>query len=127
VDEAQLQELLARAKAFIFPGLEDFGIAPVEAMAAGRPVIAYAGGGALDTVVPGVTGELFTALTPEALAQTVRDFDPARYDPPTIRRHAEQFDRGVFGQRLRQFIDRQWAAHRAALYGELKTTEQQGE
>lgn len=127
VDEVQLRELLARAQAFIFPGLEDFGIAPVEAMAAGRPVIAYAGGGALDTVVPGVTGELFSPLTPEALAQTVRDFDPARYDPPTIRRHAEQFDRSVFGRRLRQFIDRQFAAHRAALYGDLKTTEQQGE
>src|SRR5690606_5155765 len=56
---ARIRELMQGCKAFLFPGLEDFGIAPVEAMAAGRPVIAFAGGGALDTVLPGVTGEHF--------------------------------------------------------------------
>ena len=58
-------------KAFLFPGLEDFGIAPVEAMSAGRPVIAFRAGGALDTVVPGKTGEFFDTQTPESLQQAV--------------------------------------------------------
>jgi glycosyltransferase involved in cell wall biosynthesis len=115
VGDEELQKLLSQARAFIFPGLEDFGIAPVEAMAAGRPVIAYAGGGALDTVKPGVTGEFFTELTPESLAGAVRDFDPTRYDPATIRSHAEQFDQAVFQRELKRFVDEQSAAHRAAL------------
>ena len=63
----ELARLYAGAKAFIFPGLEDFGIAPVEAQAAGRPVIAFAGGGALDTVLPGETGEFFAEQTVESL------------------------------------------------------------
>ena len=113
VDDEALQGLLSRTRAFIFPGLEDFGIAPLEAMAAGRPVIAYAGGGALDTVQPGVTGEFFTELTPESLAGVVREFDPTRYDPATIRRHAEQFDRAVFQQKLGQFVEERFTAHRA--------------
>ncbi len=59
----QIRELLRGCKAFLFPGLEDFGIAPVEAMSVGRPVVAFGGGGALDTVIPGVTGELFAEQT----------------------------------------------------------------
>lgn len=110
----ELQQLFARARAFVFPGLEDFGIAPVEAMAAGRPVIAYAGGGALDTVKPGVTGEFFTEPTPESLAGAVRDFDPTRYDPATIRRRAEQFDRTVFQRELGRFVEERFTTHRAA-------------
>jgi len=114
VGDDELQELLSRAGAFIFPGLEDFGIAPLEAMAAGRPVIAYAGGGALDTVEPGVTGEFFTELTSESLADAVRNFDPARYDATIIRRHAEQFDRAVFQRELRNFVEERFTAHRSA-------------
>lgn len=118
VSNEELQKLLSRARAFIFPGLEDFGIAPVEAMAAGRPVIAYAGGGALDTVIPGVSGELFTALTPESLASVIRDFDPARYDPAIIRRHAEQFDRAVFQRKLELFVGETFTAHHTTLQHE---------
>ena len=64
---ASVRELLRGCRAFLFPGLEDFGIAPVEAMSSGRPVIAFGGGGALDTVVPGVTGELFAEAEAEKL------------------------------------------------------------
>ena len=74
----ELARLYAGAKAFIFPGLEDFGIAPVEAQAAGRPVIAFAGGGALDTVIPGKTGEYFTEQTVESLKAVLTGFDPCR-------------------------------------------------
>jgi glycosyltransferase involved in cell wall biosynthesis len=104
VPDKEMRQLLARCRAFIFPGLEDFGIAPVEAQAAGRPVIAFAGGGALDTVVEGVTGTFFHGQSPQALAEAVRSFDEARYDPAVIREHAERFDTAVFKQQLRQFI-----------------------
>ena len=100
----EVRELLRGCRAFVFPGLEDFGIAPVEAMAAGRPVVAYGGGGALDTVMPGVTGELFEEQTAESLAATLRRFDPAAYDPAAIRGHAEQFSSAAFRAKLAAHI-----------------------
>jgi glycosyltransferase involved in cell wall biosynthesis len=100
VPDDDLPDLMARCKAFLFPGLEDFGITPVQAQAAGRPVIAYGGGGALDTVIPGVTGELFHELTVESLMAVMRDFDAARYDTAAIRAHAERFDTRHFETQL---------------------------
>jgi glycosyltransferase involved in cell wall biosynthesis len=91
VDDHTLHELLAGCRAFIFPGAEDFGIAPVRAMAYGKPVIAYAAGGALDTVIDGVTGVLFRPQTAEALAEAVVESSRVTFSPEIIRRHAEQF------------------------------------
>jgi glycosyltransferase involved in cell wall biosynthesis len=101
-----VREHYARCKAFLFPGEEDFGISPLEAQAAGRPVIAYAAGGALDTIKPGVTGELFHEQTVDALAKVLKDFDTSRYDPQRIRRHALQFDSSVFKKRMKAFVER---------------------
>jgi glycosyltransferase involved in cell wall biosynthesis len=112
VPDDQLPDLMARCKAFIFPGLEDFGITPVQAQAAGRPVIAYGGGGALDTVIPGVTGEHFAEPTVESLMRVMADFDPARYDVRTIRAHAERFDRAVFDRAITAYVERAWDAFR---------------
>lgn len=97
---AQVRELLRHCKAFLFPGLEDFGIAPVEAMACGRPVIAFGAGGALDTVVPGVTGELFAEQTSASLLATLAGFDAAAYDPAACRAQAEKFSAANFHRRL---------------------------
>jgi len=105
VPDDQLPDLMARCKAFLFPGLEDFGITPVQAQAAGRPVIAYGGGGALDTVIPGQTGELFHELTVESLMRVMRDFDASRYSTGVIRQHAERFDTTVFERELNAYID----------------------
>ncbi|MBN1487901.1 MAG: glycosyltransferase [Anaerolineae bacterium] len=91
VPDADLPRLFARCKAFIFPGLEDFGLTPVEAQAAGRPVIAYGAGGALDTVVAGITGTFFYEATPESLAKVVSDFDVDAIDPQDCTRNAERF------------------------------------
>jgi glycosyltransferase involved in cell wall biosynthesis len=104
VSEADLPGLVARCRAFLFPGLEDFGIAPVQAMAAGRPVIAFAGGGALDTVIENQTGHLFHEPTVQSLIFTLQSFNPSRFDPLAIRTHALQFDRKVFQQGLRDFL-----------------------
>ncbi len=110
VPDDDLPALMARCKAFLFPGLEDFGITPVQAQAAGRPVIAFRGGGALDTVVPGVTGELFNALTVESLSAALRAFDPAAYDPAAIRTHALRFDTAVFNRAITAAVDAAYAA-----------------
>ena len=107
VPDAELKRLYAGCKAFIFPGMEDFGISPLEAQASGRPVIAYGAGGALETVVPGVTGEFFGDQSAESLADVVSRFDPGSYDPAAIRRHAETFDTEVFKQRIAGFVQRQ--------------------
>lgn len=100
----RILELLCGCKAFLFPGLEDFGIAPVEAMSVGRPVIAYRGGGALDTIVPGVTGELFAEQTWESLSTTLAAFDPDAYSPAACRAQAERFSVQGFRQKLLSFL-----------------------
>ncbi len=100
----RIRELLRGCKAFLFPGLEDFGIAPVEAMSAGRPVIAFGGGGALDTVIPGVTGELFATQQWESLYAILETFRPEAYDPLACRQQAEQFDETLFRQRLLTYL-----------------------
>jgi glycosyltransferase involved in cell wall biosynthesis len=108
VSEEELGQLLAHCRAFIFPGYEDFGIAPVEAQAAGRPVIAYAAGGALDTVIEGETGIFFHEQTPEALAEATRCLDSIDFDPAVIRRNAECFSMSRFKQELGSFIEEKW-------------------
>ena len=110
----RVRELLQGCRAFLFPGLEDFGIAPVEALSAGRPVIAFAGGGALDTVVPGVTGEFFTEQRVESLATAVDAFDAVAYDPAACRRHAERFSAAQFRSKLTAYIDAVLASPQSA-------------
>lgn len=105
VPDADLPDLLARARAFVFPGEEDFGIAPIQAMAAGRPVIAYAGGGALDTVIPGETGWLFAEQSVAAIIEAVETADPTSLSPARIRQHAEQFDTAVFRRKISRFVE----------------------
>jgi len=111
VPDDALPDLMTRCQAFLFPGAEDFGIAPVEAMAAGRPVVAYAYGGALDTVVEGVSGTLFREQTVESLCDALQRFDPDAYDPSVIRRHAEQFDTTVFRQKISDYVARAFEEH----------------
>ena len=93
VGDEELAKLYSRCKAVVFPGEEDFGIVPVEAQAAGRPVIAYGRGGATETVLPAVTGILFDRQNAESLDEAVGAFEQAQgsFDPSVIRKHAEQF------------------------------------
>jgi len=103
--DADVIGLMANCRAFLFPGEEDFGIAPVEAMAAGRPVVAYGAGGALETVLPGETGLFFSEPTAESLAQSLRDMDSFAADTAAIRHHAETFDTRLFQQKIRRFTE----------------------
>jgi glycosyltransferase involved in cell wall biosynthesis len=115
VDDATLTRLLSECRALVFPGLEDFGIVPLEALASGRPVVAYGRGGALETVIDGQTGVLFGEQTPQALAAAVLRMEQmhAAFDPRMLRAFAERFDRTAFRLRLRAFFDQAVAAHRA--------------
>lgn len=115
VPDDELQTLLQRCRAFVFPGYEDFGIAPLEANAAGRPVIAYRAGGALDTVVEGKTGLFFDELTSRSLAAAVRALDGVILEPDSIRQHALRFDKTVFQRKLMRFVEEKYAEHRKAM------------
>ncbi|MBK7896057.1 MAG: glycosyltransferase [Candidatus Promineifilaceae bacterium] len=104
VPDEELPPLLAKCRAFMFPGEEDFGIAPIQAMAAGRPVIAYAAGGALETVIEGVTGTLFAEQSVAAIIQTVEGFDTDRVNSQLIRQHAEQYDVTHFKAQIQALV-----------------------
>lgn len=112
VSDEEVRRHYSRCRAFLFPGEEDFGITPVEAQACGRPVIAYRGGGALDTVIDGVTGKLFYPQTSEALVETLQSFKPDDFDPKVIRQNAERFDTSRFKKSLLQFVEERVREHR---------------
>ena len=102
LSDDELIPLMQRCAALVFPSRDDFGLLPVEVMVCGRPVLAFAGGGALETVVAGETGEFFPRQEVGALREAIREFDPDAYDPAAIRRHAERFGRDRFEQRIRE-------------------------
>ena len=112
VADAQLLDLYAGCRALVFPQEEDYGLAPLEAQASGRPVIAYARGGALETIVDGQTGVLFAEQHPDAVVGAVLQADAIDFDSAAIRRHAARFDVDAFHQSIEEFIRRNLAAYR---------------
>ncbi len=94
----------ARCRALLFPGEEDFGMAPLEANAAGRPVIAYRGGGAVETIEEGKTGVFFEQPNSRALSTAIERFESMFWSQILLRRHAEKFDQNVFAFRVLQFL-----------------------
>jgi len=104
VSDAEMPHLLAAAEAFIFPCLDDFGIIPVEAQAAGTPVIAYKAGGALDYVVPGKTGLFFDEQTVESLAKTLSECNPKLFNAAAIKRSARAFSPEAFKKNIKKFV-----------------------
>ncbi len=114
-----VKDHLERCKALVFPGLEDFGIVPVEAMASGAPVIAYGKGGALDTVVHGRTGVLFEEQSNACFEQAINDFTGGAYsfDPEVLRFHAATFDKSVFQKNLIEAVDAAWQRAQNAPHG----------
>lgn len=110
-----IQDLLQRCRGLIFPGIEDFGIVPVEAMAAGAPVVAYGKGGALDTVIHGKTGILFHEQSVEALIEAVGRLERGEFDfsPSEMHLHAQGFAKPVFQRNIKAFVDKALAAANA--------------
>lgn len=107
VSDTEMENYFAGCRALLYPGVEDFGIVPLEVMASGRPVIAFARGGALETVVDKVTGTFFHKQTVEALMVALKDFekDCTQFRPFEIRAHAMKFDSSRFEGELRQYLE----------------------
>ncbi len=114
--DAEVADLYARCRAVLFPGVEDYGIVPLEAAAAGRPTIALGRGGALETMVGldradgAPTAVFFDAQTEDALVAAIRRFEAAahRFDPAALRARATAFDTAVFRRRVRDYLDGRW-------------------
>ena len=107
----RVTELYAGCTAVLFPGEEDFGIVPVEAMACGKPVVAFGRGGALETVLDAPefrTGVLFRRQAVEDMVQAMRRVREIAYDPERLRAFALQFDRGQYKKSMREYILLRW-------------------
>jgi len=138
--DEEVADLFRRSRALLFPGVEDFGITPLESMASGRPVIAYARGGALETVIPsnpsaremggapmspdrapggshGPTGVFFHDQTVEGLIRAIELFEASehQFEPKVLRDRALTFDRRVFTEKIARFVRERWAEHRGRL------------
>ena len=102
--DTEIRSHYQRAQALILPGIEDFGIVPVEAQACGTPVIAFRGGGAIETVVEGKTGYLFYPQTKEALIETIKKFDRSQFKSEVLRKHSVKFSKEKFKQELKSLV-----------------------
>lgn len=115
VEDARVRTELAECRALIWPGEEDFGLAPLEAQASGRPVIAYRAGGALETVKEGETGVFFSDPTPESLCLALERFQDT-FDPVVLRAHAMRFDVTAFKRRIYEVLARRYEEYRRSLW-----------
>ena len=102
--DSRVNHYASRCRALLFTGEEDFGMVPLEVNAAGRPVIAFRGGGAMETVIEGVTGVFFDKPTSTSLEDAIEEFESRSWHQQTLRRHAEKFDRSIFAFRVLQFL-----------------------
>lgn len=104
----KLKEHYQNCQALIFPQEEDFGIVALEAMACGRPVIAYRGGGALESILGGKTGVFFDEQTVDALVGAVTKFQPQKFNSEFIRSHALKFDKEIFKKKIKEFVEKNY-------------------
>ncbi len=111
VSDQKLRDLYSQATAVIFPQEEDFGLVPLEAAACGTPTLAFKKGGALETVIKGVTGEFFEKPTVKSLADAVKKFKPEKFDSKILRKHAKQFSIQQFQKNVKKLIEKEYSKH----------------
>ncbi|MFC1704794.1 glycosyltransferase [Nanoarchaeota archaeon] len=104
-DARKLAKLYQKARAVIFPSFDDFGMVPLESQSCGTPVIAYAKGGALETVIEGKTGHFFHKQTPESLINAIKEFEKMRFSPEECRENILRFDKEIFKKKIKKFVD----------------------
>jgi glycosyltransferase involved in cell wall biosynthesis len=114
VSDEDLLSLYQNCRAMIFTPLEDFGIAPLEAQACGRPVIAFGKGGSLETVVDGITGMFYYHQDPEALLEILEKFEKSSFSPSAIRDHAIKYDNKIFIAKFREIVENEWLARQGS-------------
>ena len=115
VKDKKLKELYANCKGFLFPQMEDAGIVPLEAMASGRPVIAYNKGGSLDTMIDGKTGVFFEKQTVESLNKAIEKFEGMKFDSKAIRKHAEKYDVEVFKEKIKNYVEKKYVGFQKSI------------
>lgn len=108
LNSEKLKKYYQNCKALIFPQEEDFGIVALEAMACARPVIAYRGGGALESVLEGKTGVFFDEQRVDSLVETIKNFNSSEFSPDFIRSHALKFDKEIFKKKIKDFIEKSY-------------------
>ncbi|MGI4788203.1 MAG: glycosyltransferase [Janthinobacterium lividum] len=113
--DQEVADEYARCRALIVPGEEDFGMTPLECMASGRPVVAFAAGGALETVIDGQTGLLFQSQTADSLAAALMTVSNTEFAPEVLQRYAARFGVSVFKDRMTRFLEGAWDQHQARL------------
>lgn len=112
VSNNNLKEYYHNCQALIFPQEEDFGIVALEAMACGKPVIAYRGGGALESVKEGETGIFFDQQSPGALIEAIKNFKSDKFNPSVIHSHALKFDKEIFKKKIKEFVEKAYYENR---------------
>ena len=111
-----MRDMLKRAKGFVFAAEEDFGIVPIEAQAAGTPVIAFGKGGALETIVSGASGIFFAEQTASSMMQALNSFEKIDWDPVKVRQSALRFSKERFKKEFQGFIHRKIEAYHESGY-----------
>lgn len=112
VSEEELKNYYSCCQAFIFPQEEDFGITAIEAMASGRPVIAYRGGDIPEHMVEGESGVYFDKQTPEAIIEAVKKFQKYNFNPQKIRENVMKFDKEIFKEKIREYVEGEYKKFR---------------
>ncbi|MBI3103816.1 glycosyltransferase [Candidatus Daviesbacteria bacterium] len=104
LDEKAVVQVLAGCRALIIPGIEDFGLVSLEAQALGKPVIAFSGGGALETVIDGKTGVFFESQTVDSLKEVLKNFDPRKFNSLICKANAQKFGKENFIKNFKQTV-----------------------
>ena len=112
ISDEELPKYYAACKGFVFPQEEDFGIVAIEAMAAGRPLVAYRGGDIPEHMEEGKAGIFFDEQTPEAIIEAVKKFEKMEFDGKYIRAKALKFDKKIFKDKIKEYVEHALAEHR---------------
>ena len=112
VNSDEVYNYISKAKGFIHAGIEDFGIAPIEAQSCGTPVIALGYGGVLETIINNKTGIFFMEKSMDSLISIINEFESLEFNYKEINKNARRFDESIFEAKMKEFVEEKWKAHK---------------